>query len=90
MGDMGDLYRDLRDHKKEKKLKNLEYAENILKNYEYRKIDEYLFYIGPLAQFEFWPTTGLFRNRETGRKGRGINNLLLLIKKFKKDNYKHE
>lgn len=83
MGDMGDLYRDYRIQKKEKKFQNLEYAINVLKDYEYRQADEYLFKVGP---FDFWPSTGLFINRETGKKGRGINNLLPLIEKFKEDN----
>lgn len=88
MGDMGDLYRDYREKKREKKFKNLDYAENLLKNYEHRQVDEHLFYIGNpqrVAEFEFWPSTGLFRNRKTKKKGRGINNLLPLIEKFKKD-----
>lgn len=81
MGDMGDLFNDLREHKKEKKMKNLIYAETVLKDYEHRRVDEYLFNIG---DFDFWPSTGLFRNRVTKKKGRGINNLLPLIEKFKK------
>lgn len=81
MGDMGDLFNDLRDHKKQKKRKNLDYAENVLQGYEHRQVDEYLFNIG---DFDFWPSTGLFKNRVTKKKGRGINNLLPLIDKFKK------
>lgn len=81
MGDMGDLFNDLRDHKKQEKRKNLDYAENVLQGYEHRQVDEYLFKIG---DFDFWPSTGLFKNRVTKKKGRGINNLLPLIDKFKK------
>lgn len=88
MGDMGDLYRDLKKIKKEGKWRNLDYAENVLRNYEHRRVDEYLFYIGhpdAAAEFEFWPSTGLFKNRQTGKKGRGINNLLPMIEKFKRE-----
>lgn len=29
---------------------------------------------------DFWPGTGLFRNRHTGRKGRGVRNLVNYLK----------
>lgn len=82
MGDMGELFNDLKEFKKKNKLKNLEYAENIMNKYNHRRVDEYLFNVG---DFDFWPSTGLFINRITKNKGRGINKLLPLIEKFKKE-----
>lgn len=61
-----------------------EKSKEILKNYHYKKIDDYFYKIG---NFNYWPTTGLFMNITTGKVGRGINNLVPLIKEFKiKDN----
>jgi hypothetical protein len=33
------------------------------------------------CNIDFWPSTGLFINRKTKKKGRGISNLLKLLKK---------
>jgi hypothetical protein len=80
MGEMGELFNDLYKLNKEKKQNNLSYALEILQDYDYIKISDYCFRIG---DFDFWPTTGLFIDRITNKKFRGINNLLPLIEKFK-------
>lgn len=32
-----------------------------------------------IGDFDFWPSTGLFKNRKTGKKGRGVFNLIKVL-----------
>ena len=77
MGDMGEYWQDVNRDRKEKKQSNLEYNTNVLlekgicfvsKNNGVHLIVE--------NAFDFYPSTGLFINRKTKKKGRGIKNLL--------------
>lgn len=38
-----------------------------------------------IGDFDFYPSTGLFRNRKTNKKGRGIFNLIKLINKIEEE-----
>lgn len=75
MGDMGDLYNDLKSAKKSEN--NKEVAIKTAKFYLFERNipfvclnNEYHFVIDSVV--DFYPTTGKFRNRITGQHGRGL------------------
>ena len=78
MGDMGEIFRDWGEHKKEKKVQNLESGLKILseKKIDFKMLSENHVRVG---EFDFWPSTGLFIHRASGRKGRGV---FVLLKKI--------
>lgn len=78
MGDMGEIFRDWGEHKKEKKVQNLENGLKILseKKINFKMLSENHVRVG---EFDFWPSTGLFIHRASGRKGRGVFALLKKI-----------
>jgi hypothetical protein len=68
-------FRDLKDYSKEKRSDNLEKTLIILKErgVDFQRLSESHLRV---ANFDFWPTTGLFIHRVTRVRGRGIFNLL--------------
>ena len=82
MGDVGDYWRDTRGYYQEKRAKNTASSTAIL---EREKIP-FTSHNGGVHlvicdAWDFWPSTGLFIERATGKKGRGVFNLLKLIRK---------
>ena len=77
MGDMGEMFNDLKKHTKAKKRNNLEYSTKMLEDAGIPFIKKnggvHLIVDGA---FDFWPSTGLFINRSTQKQGRGVKNLL--------------
>lgn len=69
---------DYKEERKEKKKRNYDFSVNLLKEKWVKfKIS------GPshviLENFDFYPSTWLFINKKTKKKGRGIFNLLKLV-----------
>ena len=79
---MGDYWRDVKPVIKERaakkksdnKNKSLSWLDR--KNIKYKKLSEYHFRV---RNYDFWPTTGVFINIKTKKKGRGISNLVRFL-----------
>lgn len=78
---MKEMFSAWNEHKKDKKQSNLEFSTNKLKeenihftshNSGYHLVVEDV--------FDFWPTTGKFINRETGASGRGVSNIINILR----------
>jgi len=83
MGDVGDDYRAFKEMRRQKRWENYERARELL--YVNKDIITSLvekpnghFIIND--EYDFWATTGLFIQRKTRKRGRGINNLLAAIR----------
>lgn len=74
MGELSEFYHSWNEQSKQKRKSNRENALIQLQNYDFKLLNN-----GSHIQFvnfDFWPGTGLFRHRVTGKSGRGIKNLI--------------
>lgn len=82
MGDMGDIYRMMKEDSKERKTNNFEKSTKLLQNkgieFESKNGGYHLIVE---QEYDFYPSTGLFICRKTKKKGRGVRNLLKKIDK---------
>jgi hypothetical protein len=80
MGELGEEYRELKEMRQEKRWKNYEQCKQLLIKYkiDFQEFANGHFHVG---EYDFWATTGLFINRKTKQKGRGI---LALIRRLTK------
>lgn len=78
MSDLGDLFRDWNKEKTAKKRSNA--ANSIaylkLKEVPYRILNEGNWHTLVAERIDYWPSTGKWRERQTGRQGRGVHNLV--------------
>lgn len=78
MGDMGELFNDLRELGKEKRNNNYNKSIELLKakgiSFEYK--NEYHLLVG---DFNYWPSTGLYIHRKSKKRGRGVFNLIKIL-----------
>lgn len=84
MGDMGDFWGDTKEARKEesRKRKDRNHAhaiDQLAKNGVSSKSKDGVHYVVD-SRFDYWPSTGLFINRKTKKRGRGIKNLLRALK----------
>lgn len=87
MSELSDDYKFLKEQGKDRRNKNLEFstakldefakAHNI--KYESKNNGTHII----IENIDYWPSTGLFIDRKTGKRFRGIRNLIDLIKKIK-------
>tara|TARA_R110000744_G_scaffold228_3_gene889 strand:+ start:7034 stop:7288 length:255 start_codon:yes stop_codon:yes gene_type:complete len=80
MSDIGDYWNEIRDAGREKKQLNYKSSVATLnsENISYKKLsDSHL----RLNNYDFWPSTGLFIHIGTKKRGRGVFNLINIIKK---------
>ena len=85
MGDMGDVFKAMSESGKEKRWKNLESSTQILKE---KGIDFQSFNNGihlKVGSFDFWPSTGKFISKDKTITGRGVFNLIKILKGIKND-----
>jgi len=86
MGDMGDLWREHREHKQEKKRSNITSSIHLIEKLadesklELKKLSNEHYRIG---LYDFWPSTGRYMHVTTKKKGRGVFNLIKLLKEQK-------
>lgn len=84
MGDMGEFWNDVRSVYTAKRKQNTETSTDILlKNnikFESKNNGAHLIVEN---RFDFWPSTGLFIERKTNRKCRGVFNLLKILNQSK-------
>ena len=77
---MGDIFGAMRQDSQRRRAKNLDNSTNILKgkgiNFESKNNGIHLIIDN---EFDFYPSTGLFKSRKTGKKGRGVFSLLKLL-----------
>lgn len=83
MGDMKDEFQSLKQLKQNRRLNNRDSSTAMLarKGYKFERFNDgnqlYLFE----NDCDFWPSTGLFIFRKTGKRGRGVFNLLKELQK---------
>ena len=82
MGEEGEIWRQYREFKREKKASNMLNSLNILKKkgYEVQLVSAMSVHYR-VGNFNYWPTTGSFYNPETMVKGRGVMNLIIQLEK---------
>lgn len=81
MGDMGEVFRDMREDSKRRRANNLESSIALL---EARKVPFERFsdtHLRVVGQFDFWPSTGKWKRVISKRCGRGILSLLCAVEK---------
>lgn len=79
MSEIGDDFKALREFNKEKKANNFESSVQKLvgEGIPFQQLSNTHLRIG---EFDFWPSTGLFIHRKTGKRGRGVFNLIKRVK----------
>lgn len=84
MGDMGEFWNDVRSVYAAKRKQNTETSTDILlkNNIKFESKNNGVHLIVE-DRFDFWPATGLFIERKTNRKCRGVFNLLKLLNQNK-------
>jgi len=84
MGDMGDDFRALRQHQKDKRAKNTKSSTEILAEnrigFESKNFGSHLIVTGSKGKIDFWPSTGKWRDRNNQWQGRGVIGLLKRLK----------
>lgn len=86
VGDIGDYWNDvspaLNQYSKQKRWSNLDSSKKILQDagvlFEEKANGHIIIHEGD--KYDFWATTGLFINRKTKQRGRGVFNLLKKIR----------
>lgn len=82
MSELGDIFRAMKELGKQKRENNWENGLRILaaKKVPFQVLDEYSRHIR-VSNYDFWASTGLYIHRETKRRGRGIFNLLKVLRR---------
>lgn len=84
MTDLGDSFREMRKAGQDKREKNRFNSAKILKNngipFESKNYGAHLIVEGPECFIDFWPGTGRWKIRLSGKTGFGVINLLKYIK----------
>lgn len=85
MGDMGEYFRDWREHKRERKETGRAMALRILEEsgIAFETLSENGPHLRFAEGFDFWPSTGNWIHRETQLRGFGVRSLLREIKKVR-------
>ncbi|TXH44284.1 MAG: hypothetical protein E6Q97_32940 [Desulfurellales bacterium] len=80
MSDLGETFRLYREERRKKKLMNHCNSLDVLRAHGVMVeiLSEHHYRIG---KFDFWPSTGKWLDRETGKYSRGITKLLIAIKR---------
>ena len=88
MGDVGDMYNELKQHSKNKRAKNRASSAEILKEagikFDEKNFGAHLIVFTGGAAIDFWPGTGKWIVR-AGGEGRGVHELIKLVKFLKNE-----
>ena len=80
MGDMAEVFNDMKKANKAKRAKNTSDSTKRLEQegieFESKNWGAHLVVQGKHEVFDFWPSTGLFISRTTGKRRRGVFNLI--------------
>lgn len=97
MGELGEYWRDIKEHKreiKEKRLSNMPNPNTLLKeiNVKFEVKNEGHHYIikSNNNTFDYWPSTGYWKHRELDKPGYNISPLVQYIKKIENAGESHE
>jgi len=82
MSEDAEIWKQIKEDGQKKRWKNHENSIAILfeRGIEFRELNQATAHYR-VGEFDFWPTTGKFYNQKTKQKGRGVFNLIKLIKK---------
>ncbi len=78
--DLGETFKSLKLEKQEKRRNNLQHSLEVLLRARFIPVMLNPFHYR-VRGFDFWPTTGKFKNLETKKTGRGVFNLIKELKK---------
>lgn len=80
MGQDQDMWAGMRKDSQEKKAHNEKWSMEFLKNLglDFQVLDAGSRHYR-VNDYDFWPSTGVFYNQQTGEKGRGVRNLVRII-----------
>jgi hypothetical protein len=75
VSELGELYNDLKEIGKQKRSQNLDSSVKILldRNIRFNQLSDSHYRVG---NYDFWPSTGLFIEIKTKKRGRGVFNLI--------------
>lgn len=78
MGELAEYWKDVKEDSKERRQSNYEKNRQVLieSRIEFKEFANGHFRV---AEYDFWATTGLFKHLKTGKRGRGVRNLILLV-----------
>lgn len=81
MGDEGEIWNRVKEQRQVKRWDNVDKSLAILKEkgIRYETLNSSVGHYR-IGDWNFWPTTGKFYNPKTGKKGRGVFNLIRYIK----------
>ena len=84
MSDLGDSFRDWREHKQRKRAQNRDSSMRMLDKagvyYEEKNMGAHLIVHCGNERVDFWPGTGLYMERD-GTRGYGVRNLIKMIER---------
>lgn len=87
MSDMGEMYREWNAHKKEKRASNTRHSTEVLKaygiNFESKNSGAHLIIPTGTSFIDYWPSTGLWVDRSSGKRRRGIVTLIKYMNEAK-------
>lgn len=73
--DVAEAFKDWKKESQQKRMENNKNSTRILESLKIEFVRHSLDHLH-VAQFDFWPTTGLFIHRQTKERGRGVFNLI--------------
>lgn len=81
------LYDAMREMSKDKKASNIENSIRWLRRegVEHKILNCSNYHTLVIGRIDFWPSTGKWRDRKTGRTGRGVRHVVKLAKETKSD-----
>lgn len=78
--EVSEMWRDYKSARQQKRRSNLKFSTDLLDRHSVRYVKHnggiHLVIEGKHGPIDFWPSTGLYKERSTGRKLRGIVRLL--------------
>jgi len=81
---MGNAFREMKEYRQNKRAENRESSRRILEDrgidYDSKNGGAHLIIFYPGGRVDFWPGTGKYIDDVSGKSGRGVFNLVKLIK----------
>jgi hypothetical protein len=85
MADLGELFQKHRKARQDKRAENHQRSVELLESsgIEYQKLSDYHYLVA--GTYDYWPSTGLFVNRSTKKRGRGIFKIIAKCREVAND-----
>ena len=84
MSDIGEIFKEYAKERRERKERNLTCSIAILEKNEVPFVSHSAHHLLVRGHVDYWPSTGLWIDRRTKRRGRGVMNLLRFFELGKK------